>query len=149
MLEWGCVLLKKEIENLQDDAFGRQTKEFLPLASGQSNLAYIDGATASANIVSQYQTWYGDQNPYSEKQLENSPLNRVLKQAAPGNAWLMGAGKEIKFDYQTNHATEVKLFKATANWEATFQLYTTPRYRANPFAWYLYKQIFFIYLSKL
>jgi hypothetical protein len=85
VLEWGCVLLKKEIENLQDDAFGRQTKEFLPLASGQSNLAYIDGATASANIVSQYQTWYGDQNPYSEKQLENSPLNRVLKQAAPGN----------------------------------------------------------------
>ncbi len=135
---------KDIITHIEYDSFGRQTKEFLPLASGQSSLAYIDGTTASANIVSQYQTWYGDQNPYSEKQLENSPLNRVMKQAAPGNAWFMGSGKEIKFDYQTNHATEVKLFKATANWEATFQLYTTSvtqttNYAANE----LYKTVTF------
>jgi hypothetical protein len=39
-----------------------------------------------------------------------------LKQAAPGTAWQMGSGKEIKFDYQTNHATEVKLFNVTTTW---------------------------------
>lgn len=135
---------KDIVTHIEYDAFGRQTKEYLPLASGQSNLAYIDGETANANIVSQYQSWYGDQNPYSEKQLENSPLNRVLKQAAPGNAWQMGTGKEIKFDYQTNHATEVKYFKATATWNATFQIYTTSvtqngNYPANE----LYKTITF------
>ena len=107
---------KDIITHIEYDDFGRQTKEFLPLASDQSNLAYIEGATAKSAIESQYQTWYGDQNPYSEKQLENSPLNRVLKQAAPGTAWQMGSGKEIKFDYQTNHATEVKLFNVTATW---------------------------------
>jgi RHS repeat-associated protein len=135
---------KDIVTHIEYDAFGRQTKEFLPLASGQSNLAYIDGATAKSAIESQYQTWYGDQNPYSYKQLENSPLNRVLKQAAPGTAWQMGTGKEIKFDYQTNHATEVKYFKATASWNATFQIYTTSvtqttNYPANE----LYKTITF------
>ena len=107
---------KDIITHIEYDAFGRQTYEYLPLASDQSNLAYIEGATAKSAIESQYQTWYGDQNPYREKQLENSPLNRVLKEAAPGNAWLMGTGKEIKFDYQTNHANEVKLFSVTATW---------------------------------
>jgi hypothetical protein len=107
---------KDIVTHIEYDAFGRQIKEFLPLASDQSNLAYIEGATAKSAIESQYQTWYGDQNPYSEKQLKNSPLNRVLKQAAPATAWQMGSGKEIKFDYQTNHATEVKLFSVTATW---------------------------------
>ncbi len=135
---------KDIVTHIEYDVFGRQTKEYLPLASGQSNLAYIDGATANANIVSQYQTWYGDQNPYSEKQLENSPLNRVLKQAAPGTAWQMGTGKEIKFNYQTNHPTEVKLFNVTATWNTELGLYKTlvtqnGNYPANE----LYKTITF------
>jgi hypothetical protein len=42
--------------------------------------------------------------------LENSPLNRVLKQAAPGTDWAVGTGHEIKLDYQTNTAVEVNRF---------------------------------------
>ena len=89
---------KDIVTHIEYDDFGRQTYEYLPLASSQSNLVYIQGATTKSAIESQYQSWYGDLNPYSEKQLENSPLNRVLKQAAPGTAWQMGTGKEIKFN---------------------------------------------------
>ena len=43
--------------------------------------------------------------------MENSPLGRVLRQAAPGDDWRMDSGHEIKFDYQTNTDTEVYYFK--------------------------------------
>ncbi|WP_415711186.1 DUF6443 domain-containing protein, partial [Flavobacterium branchiophilum] len=101
---------KDIITHIEYDAFGRQTKEYLPYASGQNNLEYLDGNTVKTNLITQYQNWYGDQNPYSEKQLEASPLNRVMQQAAPGNEWALNGNKTIKFDYQTNTATEVKLY---------------------------------------
>jgi hypothetical protein len=65
-------------------------------------------------------------NPYSESKFEPSPLNRMLKQAAPGNAWVMEAGKEVRTDYQTNTAADaVRLFGATATWDAPSGLYST------------------------
>src|SRR5690606_16736217 len=39
---------------------------------------------------------------YSEKDLEPSPLSRVMSQAAPGDEWKQGSGHEIKFEYQVN-----------------------------------------------
>ena len=50
-------------------------------------------------------------NPFSEKVLEASPLNRVLEQAAPGTDWAVGNGHTIQFDYQTNSTEEVRLFE--------------------------------------
>jgi RHS repeat-associated protein len=54
----------------------------------------------------------------------------------------MGQGKEIKFDYQTNASEEVKLFKATATWNASLGIYDIAitqngNYQANQ----LYKTI--------
>jgi RHS repeat-associated protein len=113
------------ITNIEYDNFGRQIKDYLPYASTQSTSAFIDPATLVTNIISKYQTNYGsiNGNPYSQKELEASPLNRVLKQAAPGNDWKLGNGHEIKFDYQTNTGTEVKLYKATATWNLALGLY--------------------------
>lgn len=116
---------KDIITPIEYDAFGRQIKDYLPYVSTQTNAAFIDPATLVSNTIAQYQTKYGstNSNPFSEKKLESSPLNRVLKQAAPGADWAMNAGHEIKLDYQTNTATEVKLYKATTTWNASTGLY--------------------------
>ncbi|MGC4040323.1 MAG: DUF6443 domain-containing protein [Flavobacterium sp.] len=106
------------------DSIGRQQKEYLPFASAQSSMAYVDGTSLIADLVSQYTGLYGDSNPYSQKQFEASPLNRVLKQAAPGNAWAMGNGHEIQFDYLLNDSNEVNWFRAETLWNSTDRVYT-------------------------
>jgi len=115
---------KDIVTHIEYDSFGRQTKDYLPYVNQSASLNYTDVATVATDLNSFYSTHNGGTtNPYSEKELESSPLNRVFKQAAPGDAWVMGQGKEIKLDYQTNTASEVKCFKATTTWNATSQLY--------------------------
>ncbi|TDQ22656.1 DUF6443 domain-containing protein, partial [Tenacibaculum caenipelagi] len=105
------------------DAFGRQTKEYLPYAVESGNGAIITGDVATAT-QSYYQVKHSDDfagvslpdiNAYSEKEFDGSPLNRVLKQAAPGKDWKLGGGHEIKFDYQTNILGEVKNYYVTTS----------------------------------
>lgn len=114
------------ITHIEYDAFGRQVKEFLPMVGTVVDLKYqsitdadVISFYSSLSAPSQEQTFY----PYSEKEFEASPLQRVLKQAAPGEAWRMGNGHEIKFEYQTNTDEEVFLFKAETNWNPTLGLY--------------------------
>jgi RHS repeat-associated protein len=132
---------KDIVTHIEYDAFGRQTKEFLPFANQTPSLNYM--TSASTDLATFYSSYNGGtSNPFSEKQLESSPLNRVFKQAAPGDAWALGQGKEIKFDYQTNTETEVKLFKAIATWNASLGIYDISithngNYQAN----HLYKTI--------
>ncbi|CAL2106951.1 RHS repeat-associated core domain-containing protein [Tenacibaculum sp. 190524A02b] len=117
---------KKDIvTHIGYDDLGRQDKEFLPFAGANSTGAIVKGT--SANYVEGLtQTYYAAEYPndfstsgqpvnaYSQKLLEDSPLSRVLKQAAPGHDWRLGAGHEIEFDYQTNSdADAVKLFTVT------------------------------------
>lgn len=108
---------------IEYDAFGRQPKDYLPYATqSTSGLAY---ETSAFTDVSNFSPYIG-QNPYSEKLFEASPLNRVLKQGAPGTDWKLnptGSDHTIKLDYQTNNGSEVKLFTATATWNATSGLY--------------------------
>lgn len=103
------------ITHIAYDNFGRQTKEYLPYIDSQSC-----GFFRSGNVELATKNYYASHfssdinsatpNPYSEKLFESSPLNRVLKQAAPGESWTLGSGHEIKFDYQTNLGDEVKNF---------------------------------------
>jgi RHS repeat-associated protein len=107
---------KDLITHIEYDSLGRQPKEYLPYESEQENLAFVDGAQSGVN------SFYGGfregtLNPYSEKFFEASPLNRVLKQAAPGDPWAGSSNGDpdhtIKFDYQSNGETEVKKFLVT------------------------------------
>ncbi|MEX0274998.1 MAG: malectin domain-containing carbohydrate-binding protein, partial [Flavobacteriaceae bacterium] len=92
------------------DSFGRMDKEWLPYEATTGTLGHFrTGAEAAAR--SWYHTTYAPDfstmdattaNAYSEKELEISPLNRVLKQAAPGEAWKMDGGHEIEFEYRAN-----------------------------------------------
>ena len=116
------------ITPVEYDGFGRQLKEYLPYATSNAGNDYskIDPATALNAAINFYNTGKYDNtgNPFSEKQLEASPLNRVLKQAAPGTSWKMGNGHEIKLKYQTNSdADAVKLYQVTTTWQAAQGLY--------------------------
>lgn len=113
---------KNIVTPIQYDTYGRQVKEYLPYATQTNDLNFIPVSSALSDQANFPQ--YAGQVAYSEKLFEASPLNRVFKQAAPGNPWAMGSGHEIKFDYQTNTTNDnVKLFRATATWNPTTAVY--------------------------
>ncbi|MEO8235549.1 MAG: DUF6443 domain-containing protein, partial [Flavobacterium sp.] len=114
---------KDIVTHIEYDAFGRQTKDYLPYANSTSSLNYNPNAGTEIGTFYNNTTYENTQNPYSEKEFESSPLNRVFKQSAPGTAWALGSGHEIKLDYQTNTDTEVKYFKADATWNTGTNVY--------------------------
>ncbi|MCE7057182.1 RHS repeat-associated core domain-containing protein [Algoriphagus sp. AGSA1] len=99
------------------DGFGRQEKEYLPYIE---NSGAQDGRLRT-NALSSHASFYagkyaGDTYGYSQTLFEPSPLNRVDKQAAPGNAWRMGTGKEVKFGRRTNTSGEgVRIFTVNSS----------------------------------
>lgn len=103
-----------------DTIIGRQVKEYLPYATSSSTGLNYE---TSANIDVLNFPQYVGQNPFTEKQVEASPLDRVLKQAAPGTDWAMNGGHEIKYDYLANYADAVKYYLATSVWDNAKGLY--------------------------
>ena len=96
------------------DAYGRQTREYLPYATGGTPGRLRSGATAAATNF--YADTFDDTNPYAEKQFEASPLNRILKQGAPGKDWKLSSGDDhsIEFDYSANSASDnVRQYEVT------------------------------------
>jgi RHS repeat-associated protein len=138
---------KDIVTHLEYDTFGRQTKDYLPFVGTNRNMAF--DSSAKNNTLSFYNipNYENTANPFSENALESSPLSRVLKQAAPGNDWAIGQGHEIKLDYQTNVANEVKRFTATTTWNATTGVYDTALDNASGTTFYdanqLYKNLTF------
>ncbi|WP_083629196.1 DUF6443 domain-containing protein [Tenacibaculum agarivorans] len=114
--------IKDIVTHVAYDDLGRQTKEFLPITSG-SNEATLRTGDIGVTSQSYYQQKYTQDfagvrlpsqvNAYSEKAFENSPLNRVEKQAAPGTAWQSDGGHEIEFNYLSNIDTEVRNYAVT------------------------------------
>ncbi|AWX45125.1 Mannan endo-1,4-beta-mannosidase [Flagellimonas maritima] len=96
------------------DEYGRMNREWLPYvpvmgASGNFRTGNIEMATKQY-YSSVYQSDFpvmatNDVNAYFEKEFEPSPLNRVLKQAAPGEDWKMGSGHEIEFENKVNYSS--------------------------------------------
>ncbi len=107
------------------DGFGRQTKEYLPYARTSNSLLFnaslVPDSGGNISILNSfYDTKFPNEwsssnaaNPYSEKQLDNSPLNRVLQQAAPGEDWKIVRSNTIQFAYQTNLQDEVYQIKVS------------------------------------
>ncbi|MCL6294916.1 DUF6443 domain-containing protein [Jejuia spongiicola] len=100
------------------DEYGRQAKDYLPYTASSTDGSFrTDGLSATNTYydATKYEADFpsvtvSNINAYSEKEFEASPLNRVLKQAAPGKDWKLGNGHEIEFNYQTNHSTEVRFY---------------------------------------
>ena len=106
------VTQKDIITHIDYDGFGRQDKDYLPYVPSVtgSDGTYRTDALSATSTFYNTANYENTTNPYSQKDLEPSPLNRVLQQAAPGYDWRLGGGHEIKFDYLTNGSSEVKLF---------------------------------------
>ncbi|WP_291152147.1 DUF6443 domain-containing protein [Flavobacterium sp. UBA7680] len=127
------------ITSISYDSIGRQKKEFLPYMDTSVNLASYRN-TAIANTNSYYIANYTADinstkpNPFSEKEFEKSPLNRILKQGAPGIDWALGNGHEIKLEYQTNQENEVKQYLVNSQTGTSIidsKFYASPYYASG------------------
>ncbi|WP_238567926.1 DUF6443 domain-containing protein [Flavobacterium sp. ASV13] len=106
------------ITPMEYDGYGRQVIDYLPYTATNGGMSYpkIDPVAAITATKGFYSNKYaGTVNPFSQKKLESSSLGRMLKQAAPGTAWAMDAGHEIKFEYQANKDGEVRMFKVSSS----------------------------------
>ncbi|MFP9099860.1 DUF6443 domain-containing protein [Flavobacterium sp. RHBU_24] len=139
---------KDIITHIEYDGFGRQVREYLPYVSTNGTAQAFEANAKAATLA-----YYGDNlkvdettlNPWSEKFLEASPLGRVLKQAAPGNAWVADLDpystndKTVKFAQMSNSSTDaVKRYSASTN-SSYVPTFTNPG--SNYAAGELYKTI--------
>lgn len=113
------------------DAYGRQTKDYLPFVGSSRNMVY-DSNALDGNLnyyISTYSTSIG----FSEKLLEKSPLNRVLEQAAPGDDWRLSNPEKhtIQLGYQTNTADEVQRFDVSLTADYVPSITVNGSYDAN------------------
>ncbi|MDH5032349.1 DUF6443 domain-containing protein [Chryseobacterium cucumeris] len=88
------------------DGFGRKDKDILPVPANTLNSAIHTGIVNETAANS----YYGVTNAYTERDIENSPLDRVKQVAQPGEPWKMAAGHTQKFKYEVNQGSEVKKF---------------------------------------
>ncbi|MEM7037481.1 MAG: DUF6443 domain-containing protein, partial [Bacteroidota bacterium] len=87
------------------DQFGRVPKQWLPYArSGQSG-AFVQNPQAEQANFYLYAPRVADSNfPFAETAFDNSPLNRIKEQGAPGADWQLGNGHTVESGYITNTA---------------------------------------------
>jgi RHS repeat-associated protein len=111
----GSPGLQDIVQPIAYDAFGREQFKYLSYASSLSNGSYKTDALQSnsgvkAFYISGLSGIVNTSSPYAETQFEASPLNRVLQQGAPGDAWQLASGHTVKAAYGTNSASEVRLW---------------------------------------
>ncbi|MBU7571185.1 MAG: hypothetical protein KAF41_11160 [Flavobacterium sp.] len=91
------------ITHISYDILGREDRKFLPFAkSGQDKLF---DANAEANTLN-FPLYSGHTNPYTKTFFEKSPLNRILKESAPGTPWIGNESNDndraVKYTYDVN-----------------------------------------------
>ncbi|UIR57796.1 DUF6443 domain-containing protein [Sphingobacterium sp. SRCM116780] len=147
-IQWQGSPLKNDIVQYSEyDAFGRESKKYLPYVKNMAK----DGSfktTSAADQVAYYattNTWDAHikkmTTPFSVTVFESSPLNRVQQQGAPGLAWQPAANRETVTtasttghttvtEYGTNVASDIKLWSmkptnngATSTFYAANKLY--------------------------
>ncbi|MBB4808298.1 RHS repeat-associated protein [Chryseobacterium defluvii] len=106
------------------DQFGRQRRDYLPVPqSGTQNGAlYTQNPGQVPFPVADATGIYNGEKTYSEKILEDSPLDRVQQQIQVGNDW---SGKPVTFDYGANTAGDaVKKYVTSTAWVNVITLST-------------------------
>jgi RHS repeat-associated protein len=125
---------KDIITHIEYDAYGRQNKEYLPYPGSSANLGFDPSPLINTNTFYSNGTADGIEdtsNPYTQKFFEASPLNRVKKQAAPGNVWVGNPADDndhtVKYAYLANAASGEPILKFIANsqWNPLTKQYET------------------------
>ncbi|WP_437922399.1 DUF6443 domain-containing protein [Sphingobacterium sp. LRF_L2] len=126
----GSPTYKDIVQYIEYDGFGRESVKYLPYAEQTGN----DGSyktSPKTNQTNYYKSTGWDSHvkktdyPYSVTVFENSPLNRVLEQGAPGAAWqptvsrtsvttASTTGHTLVSDYGTNTVSDVRVWQITA-----------------------------------
>ncbi len=117
---------KDIVQHIEYDGFGRESTKYLPYGEKSGNGSFR--ASAKSTQSDFYKDGVGwdaaavkTPNPYAVTVFENSPLNRVQQQGAPGSPWQpsanrntvvagSNAGRTVGTDYGTNIANEVRLW---------------------------------------
>ncbi|WP_228370590.1 DUF6443 domain-containing protein [Chryseobacterium gleum] len=105
------------------DDLGRQTRTYLavPQSSTSNGAVYPQTPGMVPFPVADATGIYSGEKTYTEKNLENSPLERVLQQKPIGNDW---NGKAVVLGYDLNTAADhVKNYQVTVSWDPTEKLY--------------------------
>lgn len=97
------------------DGFGRQVMDYLPVPQQGTNNGAIYSQQNSGNFpVGDPTGLYTGEKPFSEKILENSPLDRILLQKQVGTAW---SNKPVQFGYDANTVQDaVKKYSTVTTW---------------------------------
>lgn len=96
------------------DGNGQMSKSYLPYVSSNGSGTFENDA--SDKVLAYYNTedYEYTTNPYSEIITENSPLDKVSKQGAPGKDWEVSTTDDtdhtIKYNYKTNDTDYIKKF---------------------------------------
>lgn len=121
----GSPLGKDVVQPVAYDQFGREALKYLPYASSGT-----DGSYKATAILDQLNFYHPSgtaytitqlpggiahiPTPYAQTGFEASPLNRVLEQGGPGDAWQLtgtttpsgvSSGHTVKLEYTTNNTT--------------------------------------------
>jgi len=108
------------------DVYGRSDTTFLPCAISSNAGAYIGESSFKTQQNTFLTSFYGfidGSKGYAVTGYEASPLNRVLKQGAPGASWQLNA-HPVQFDYKTNTS-------AITSWKYSGDTYTSFSYAAG------------------
>ena len=94
------------IQPIVYDDFGRLKRSYLPYAIAQGGDDGPGGFRPDVitEQLSFYDYFYPDEQDitYAEKDFDNSPLNRVMKQGFAGADWDIETGNPIRYEYRTN-----------------------------------------------
>ena len=99
------------------DEFGSVTKKYFSFYVNQNNLNFV---TSAKTLQSQYyQTKFNDLYPYTEVELEKSPLKRSLKVSNGGEVWKINENNDndrtIKYVHGVNEADEIKDYSISSS----------------------------------
>jgi len=123
------------VQHIEYDGFGRENTKYLPYAEKLGNGSLRTGAKAlQADFYKDGVGWDAavvkTASPYAVTVFENSPLNRVMEQGAPGTAWqpspAEGTGHTVKTSYGANAASgadAVALWVLTASGASSIKNY--------------------------
>ena len=126
----GSATGKDVIIPIEYDSLGRQVRNYLPLPKSSLNgvIQSVDGTDVNTYYDSIY---INVPNAYSEAVYEDSPLNRLKQSAFPGQQWEKNSGHSVKYDYDTNLASDdVIKFTTNTTWtnNVAYTTFTTSTY---------------------